>query len=152
LHALITQNIDELHQIAGNSPELVIEVHGTMRRAMCWQCGERTPMLEALARLQAGEADPNCRSCGGILKSDTIYFGQALDQGLLARAMKVAREADVMIAVGTTLQVYPIAEAVPIAQRAGARIVIVNGEATALDDLADALLRGPISELLPAIC
>ncbi len=152
LHALITQNIDELHQIAGNSPELVIEVHGTMRRAMCWQCGERTPMLDALARVQSGEADPACRSCGGILKSDTIYFGQALDQGLLARAMKVAREADVMIAVGTTLQVYPIAEAVPIAQRAGARIIIVNGEATALDDLADALLRGSISELLPGIC
>lgn len=152
LHALITQNIDELHQIAGNTPELVIEVHGTMRRAMCWQCGERTPMLEALARVQAGEADPACRTCGGILKSDTIFFGQALDQALLARALRVAGEADVMIAVGTTLQVYPIAEAVPIARRAGARIVIVNGEATALDDLADALLRGSISELLPGIC
>lgn len=152
LHALITQNIDELHQIAGNSPELVIEVHGTMRRAMCWQCGERTPMLEALARVQAGEADPACRTCGGILKSDTIFFGQALDQALLARALRVAGEADVMIAVGTTLQVYPIAEAVPIARRAGARIVIVNGEATALDDLGDALLRGSISELLPGIC
>ena len=152
LHALITQNIDELHQIAGNSPALVIEVHGTMRRAMCWQCGERTPMLEALARVQAGEADPACRTCGGILKSDTIFFGQALDQALLARALRMAGEADVMIAVGTTLQVYPIAEAVPIARRAGARIVIVNGEATALDDLADALLRGSISELLPGIC
>ncbi len=152
LHALITQNIDELHQIAGNSPELVLEVHGTMRRAMCWQCGERTPMLETLARVRAGESDPACRSCGGILKSDTIYFGQALDMELLARAMAVAGEADVMIAVGTTLQVYPVAEAVPIARRAGARIVIVNGEPTALDELADALLRGSISKLLPGIC
>ncbi len=152
LHALITQNIDELHQIAGNSPELVIEVHGTMRRAMCWQCGERSPMLETLARVQAGEPDPGCRSCGGILKSDTIYFGQALDQEVLARALQAAGEADVLIAVGSTLQVYPIAEVVPIAHRSGGRVVIVNRESTALDDLADALLRGSISEILPVIC
>ena len=152
LHALITQNIDELHQIAGNSPELVLEVHGTMRRAMCWSCGERTPMLEVLERVRAGEEDPSCSSCGGILKSDTILFGQSLDQRVLGRAMAVAGEADVLVAVGTTLRVYPVAEVVPIAHRNGARVIIVNGEETALDDLADAVLRGPISEILPVIC
>ncbi len=89
LHALITQNIDELHQQAGHAPERVIEVHGTMRRAMCWSCGERSPMQEVLLRVRAGEVDPPCRACGGILKSDTISFGQALVLGVIARAIRV---------------------------------------------------------------
>jgi NAD-dependent deacetylase len=152
LHALITQNVDELHQIAGNSPQKVIEVHGTIRRAMCWQCGARIPMEEALARVRAGEPDPSCRRCGGILKSDTISFGQNLVPEVIDRAMRLAGEADVMLAIGTTLQVYPVAGAVPLAKRAGARVVILNAEPTPLDDIADALLRGPISEILPAIC
>ena len=152
LHALITQNVDELHQIAGSSPQKVIEVHGTIRRAMCWQCGARIPMEEVLARVRAGETDPSCRRCGGILKSDTISFGQNLVPEVIDRAMRVAGEADLMLAVGTTLQVYPVAGAVPLAKRAGARVVILNAEPTPLDDIADALLRGPISEILPAIC
>jgi NAD-dependent deacetylase len=152
LHALITQNVDELHQIAGSSPDKVIEVHGTIRRVMCWQCGERTPMPETLARVRAGEDDPRCRRCGGILKSDTISFGQALVPEVIERAMAAAGEADLMLAIGTTLQVYPVAGAVPLARQAGARVVIVNAEPTPLDDLADALMRDPISEVLPAIC
>lgn len=152
LHALITQNIDELHQIAGNAPERVIEVHGTVRRVMCWQCGARAPMEQALARVRAGEEDPACAACGGILKSDTISFGQALDPQVIERAMRAAGEAEVMLAVGTTLQVYPVSGVVPIAHQAGARVVIVNAEPTALDALADVLLRGPIGELLPALC
>jgi NAD-dependent deacetylase len=152
LHALITQNIDELHQMAGNSPARVIEVHGTMRRAMCWSCGQRLPMTEVLARVRAGEADPACRACGGILKSDTISFGQALDPATIERAMQAAAEADLMLAVGSTLQVYPVAGAVPLAKQAGARVVIMNDQPTPLDGIADALLRGPIGELLPAIC
>src|SRR6266508_1228880 len=76
LVAVITQNIDELHQAAGNAPEKVIEVHGTARRTMCWTCGDRRPMAETLGRVRAGEADPPCLVCGGILKSDTISFGQ----------------------------------------------------------------------------
>ena len=152
LHALITQNVDELHQLAGNSRERVIEVHGTIRRAMCWQCGERTPMQDVLARVRAGEADPPCRRCGGILKSDTISFGQNLVPEVIDRAMRAAGEADLMLAIGTTLQVYPIAGAVPVAKRAGARVVILNAEPTPLDDIADALLHAPISEILPAIC
>ena len=152
LHALITQNVDELHQLAGNSRDLVIEVHGTIRRAMCWQCGARTPMPEVLARVRAGEADPPCSRCGGILKSDTISFGQNLVPAVIDRAMQAAGEADLLLAIGTTLMVYPIAGAVPVAKQAGARVVILNAEPTPLDDIADALLRGPISEILPAIC
>ena len=152
LHALITQNIDELHKIAGNSPELVIEVHGTMRRVTCWGCGWKGPMQEVLDRVRAGEDDPNCKRCGGILKSDTISFGQALDPQVIARAMQVAGEADVFLSVGTSLQVHPVAGAVPIAHEAGARIVIVNAQPTPFDNIADAVMRASISEVLPRIC
>ena len=152
LHALITQNIDELHQIAGHAPERVIEVHGTMRRVMCWGCGLRTPMLDVLERVRAGDDDPACLECGGILKSDTISFGQALVPQVIDRAMTVATEADLLLAVGSTLQVQPVAGVVPLAKRAGARVVIVNNEPTPMDALADALLRTPIGEVLPAIC
>jgi NAD-dependent deacetylase len=151
LHALITQNIDELHQIAGNSPDKVIEVHGTMRRVMCWDCGMRAPMQKALDRVRAGEEDPKCRVCSGILKSDTISFGQQLVPEVIDRAMRVAGEADVFIAVGTTLQVYPVAGAVEVARDAGARIIIVNAQPTPFDDVADAVFADSISDVLPAI-
>ncbi len=152
LRALVTQNIDELHQRAGSSPELIVEVHGTMRRVMCWQCGMRAPMQDALARVRAGEDDPACRDCDGILKSDTISFGQALVPEVIDRAMSVAAECDLLIAIGTTLQVMPVAGMVPIAARAGARIVIVNDQPTAMDDLADVVIREPIGAVLTAIC
>jgi len=151
LHALITQNIDELHQQAGNSPDKVIEVHGSMRRFMCWGCGMRGPMQKVLERVRAGEEDPACRDCGGILKSDTISFGQELVPEVIDRAMRVAADADVFVAVGSTLQVYPVAGAVDIAKAAGARIVIVNAQPTPYDEAADAVLPGSISEVLPAI-
>ena len=151
LHALITQNIDELHQQAGNSPDKVIEVHGSMRRFMCWGCGMRGPMQKVLDRVRAGEEDPECRTCGGILKSDTISFGQQLVPEVIDRAMQVAAEADVFVAVGTTLQVYPVAGAVDIARSAGAKLIIVNAQPTPYDDVADAVLPGTISEVLPAI-
>lgn len=152
LHAVVTQNIDELHQQAGHAPERVVEVHGTIRRSMCWQCGERRPMAEVLARVQAGEDDPPCLACGGILKSDTISFGQALVPEVIDRAMALAGQADLLLAIGTTLQVYPVANMVPIAHRAGARIVIVNAEPTPMDDIADAVVRIPIGEALPRLC
>ena len=152
LHALITQNIDELHQLAGNSPERVIEVHGTMRKVVCMSCGGRGPMQETLARVRAGEDDPPCRICNGILKSATVSFGQALVPEVIDRAMKAATEADVFLSVGTSLQVYPIASTVPLARSAGAKIVIMNAEPTPFDDIADAVMPGSISELLPRIC
>jgi NAD-dependent deacetylase len=128
LHAVITQNIDGLHQKAGTSPDLVVEVHGTVHRVVCMQCRWRGPMEEALARVRTGEDDPPCRHCGGILKSDTISFGQPLIPAVIARAMRAAESADVLLAVGTSLQVYPIAGAVPAASEAGARVVILNAE------------------------
>jgi NAD-dependent deacetylase len=152
LHALITQNIDGLHQIAGNSAERIIEVHGTMRRVMCWGCRQRTSMQDVLARVRGGERDPACLACGGILKSDTISFGQALVPEVIDCAMVAAAQADLLIAVGSTLQVYPIAGVVPLAEEAGARVVIMNNQPTPMDWLAHANLRGPIGELLPAIC
>jgi NAD-dependent deacetylase len=151
LHALITQNIDELHQLAGSSAEKVIEVHGTMRKVVCMSCGERAPMEKALARVRAGEADPPCRSCGGILKSATISFGQQLVPEVIDRAMRAAAEADLFLSVGTSLQVYPIAGAVQIAKHAGARLVIINAEPTPFDDLADAVFNEPIGEVLPKL-
>jgi NAD-dependent deacetylase len=152
LHALVTQNIDGLHQRAGNSPARVIEVHGTVHRAMCMSCGWRGPMPAVLDRVRAGEEDPPCQRCGGILKSATISFGQPLDPDVIRRAMRVASEADVLLAVGSSLQVYPVAGAVPVAKDAGARVVIVNAEPTPFDDIADAVFARPIGEMLPPIC
>jgi NAD-dependent deacetylase len=152
LHALITQNIDELHFIAGNSADRIIEVHGTMRRVMCWGCGARTPMQSVLERVREGEADPACSACGGILKSDTISFGQMLVPEVIERAMAAVDKAQVLLAVGSTLKVFPIAGAVPHAREVGARVVIVNDQPTSMDELADAVIRTPISVVLPEIC
>ncbi|HEY8553394.1 MAG TPA: Sir2 family NAD-dependent protein deacetylase [Burkholderiales bacterium] len=152
LHALITQNIDGLHQRAGNDPARVVEVHGTLHEAVCMSCGWRGPMTAVLERVRAGEADPPCELCRGILKSATISFGQALAPEVIERAMRAASEADLLLAIGSSLQVYPVANVVPCAKAAGARVVIVNAEPTPFDDMADAVLAGRIGELLPALC
>jgi NAD-dependent deacetylase len=152
LHALITQNIDGLHLRAGNSPQLVLEVHGNLHKAVCLSCGWRGAMQDVLARVRAGEEDPACETCNGILKSDTISFGQALVPKVIERAMQAAAEADCLVAVGTSLQVYPIAGAVPMAKAAGASVVILNAQPTAFDDIADARLHGLISTDLPVLC
>jgi len=149
LRAVITQNVDGLHQKAGISPSLMIEIHGTLHEVVCMACGERAPMERALMRVRAGEEDPPCRSCGGILKSATISFGQNLVPEDLERAQRVATECDLLLAIGSTLAVYPAAGVVPIARQSGARIVILNADPTEMDDLADAVVRGSISELLP---
>ena len=151
LHTLITQNIDGLHQDAGTDPDKVVEIHGTVRDVMCMSCDDRASMEVAFERVRAGEADPSCRRCGGILKSATISFGQALVAEDLARSQQAALECDLMFAIGTTLAVFPIAAVVPVAHRAGASVVILNAEATEMDDLADVVLRGQIGEVLPAL-
>jgi NAD-dependent deacetylase len=151
LHALITQNIDELHQMAGNSPDKVIEVHGTVRKVVCMECGMTAPMQKALDRVRAGEEDPPCRDCGGILKSATISFGQALVPHVIERAMRAAGEADLFLSIGTSLQVYPIAGAVEVAEASGAKIVILNAEPTPFDEVADAVFREPIGTVLPQL-
>jgi NAD-dependent deacetylase len=152
LHALITQNIDGLHQLAGNTADKVIEVHGTLRDVTCMACGWRGPMGPVLDRVRAGDPDPACAACGGILKSATISFGQPLVPAVIAAAMRAAADADVFVSVGTSLQVYPIASTVQIAKAAGARIVIANAERTAFDGIADAVISIPIGEALPALC
>jgi NAD-dependent deacetylase len=151
LHTLITQNVDGLHAEAGSDPARIVEIHGTMREVVCLSCDERAPMERALARVRAGEADPACRSCGGILKSATISFGQGLVREDLMRAQRAAEACDLLLAVGTTLAVFPIAGVVPIAKEAGARLVILNAEPTAMDDLADVVLRGSIGRALPRL-
>ncbi len=152
LHVLITQNIDGLHQRAGVPADKVIEVHGTLHTVMCLGCGWRGPMQETLDRVRAGEEDPQCLECGGLLKSDTISFGQQLIPEVIDRAMRVAGEGDLFIAIGSTLQVYPVAAVVPKALDAGARLLIINAGATQFDDVADAVVRMPIGEVLPGLC
>ena len=151
LRALVTQNIDGLHQLAGHSPSKIVEVHGTMRDVMCMACGWRGPAGPVLERVRAGEADPACAACGGILKSATISFGQPLVPEVIAAAIRAAEEADLLLAIGTSLQVYPVASLVPLAKSAGARVVIVNAEPTPFDQIADAVIRSPIGDALPQI-
>jgi NAD-dependent deacetylase len=151
LDTVVTQNIDGLHQAAGLDPAKVIEIHGTMREVVCLSCGARGPAEPTLDRVRSGEDDPACLECGGMLKSATISFGQSLVGEDLDRAFDAASACDLLLAVGSTLSVYPVAAMVPTAARAGARIVIVNAEPTDMDDLADVVVRGSISEVLPQI-
>ncbi|MET0901798.1 MAG: Sir2 family NAD-dependent protein deacetylase [Acidimicrobiales bacterium] len=151
LHTVITQNIDGLHQAAGSDPSKVVEIHGTIHEVMCLACGDRAPMQVALDRVAAGELDPPCLRCGGILKSATISFGQSLVADDLERAMDAARAADLVLAAGTTLTVFPAADVVPLGVAHGAPVVIVNGSPTAMDDLADVVITGSLSDILPAL-
>lgn len=151
LELLVTQNIDGLHLAAGSSPQRLVEIHGTIRETACLGCGDRRPMRETLARVEAGEPDPACERCGGILKSATVSFGQNLDPDLLARAEEAAAGAELFLAIGTSLTVYPVARLPEIALDAGARLVILNAEPTPLDDLAHAVVRGQAGEVLTAL-
>ena len=151
LHTLITQNVDELHQMAGIDPDLVVEIHGTTRKAGCLSCDYRTTMEAVLDRVRAGEEDPDCPHCGGIIKSSTISFGQALIAADLQRAQHAADEADLLLAIGSSLTVNPIASIVPRAKRGGAKLVIINGEATPFDGIADVVINASISAVLPQV-
>ena len=151
LDLLVTQNIDGLHLAAGSSPDRLIEIHGTIRDTACLSCADRRPMREALDRVRAGEPDPPCVVCGGILKSATVSFGQNLDPRELARAESAAAACDLFLAIGTSLTVYPVARLPELALEASARLVIVNAEPTPLDEHAHAVLRGRTGDLLPAL-
>jgi NAD-dependent deacetylase len=147
---VVTQNIDGLHQAAGSPPEAVLELHGTVHRTRCMQCGDERPMEETLARVRAGEAEPPCLVCGGILKSATISFGQQLDPDVIDHAAMVCGTTPLLIVIGSTLGVYPAAGLVPLAVRNGATLVIVNNQPTDYDEIADVVLRDPIGEVVPA--
>ncbi len=151
LELLVTQNIDGLHLLAGSSPQRVIEIHGTLRQVTCLSCGRRAPMETALARVRAGEADPRCLDCGGLLKSATVSFGQPLVAADLHRAEAAAQACDCFWAVGTSLAVHPVARLPALARRAGARLVLVNQQPTPYDRVADAVMREPIGTVLPAV-
>ncbi len=151
LRLLVTQNVDGLHQLAGSSPDLVVEIHGTMRETECLSCHRREPMLATLARVRAGEIDPPCLLCGGILKSATISFGQSLIEADLDRSFAAAESADLLLALGSTLAVFPIAHMVPTAKRAGAAVIVINAGATQMDDAADVVLGGDLSQVLPRL-
>ncbi|AYG79512.1 NAD-dependent protein deacetylase [Streptomyces hundungensis] len=148
---VITQNVDGLHQRAGLSERKVLELHGTARAVTCTRCHARSSMAEALARVTAGEADPPCTVCGGILKSATVMFGERLDPEVLSQAMAIAKACHLFIAVGTTLQVQPAASLAGIAADGGARLIIVNADPTPYDPLADEVIREPIGTALPRL-
>ena len=151
LRTLVTQNIDGLHQRAGNDPSMIIEVHGTMHRALCWNCRNEWPMAVFVDRVRGGEVDPACPDCGGIVKSATISFGQSLVEADLQRAMDAAADCDLLLCVGTTLSVGPVNQMVPVAARAGIAVVVVNADPTEMDRLATVVVRGRIGEVLPTI-
>jgi NAD-dependent deacetylase len=151
LLAVVTQNIDGLHQRAGLPSERVVEIHGTIFEVECLSCDDRTSMREALDRVDAGEPDPACRRCGGILKSATISFGQAMNPDSLRLAVAAAGACDLFLAVGTSLTVHPAAALVEVAVEAGALVVIVNNAPTPYDRVADAVVRAPIGEVLPRL-
>lgn len=157
--AVITQNVDGLHHDAGS--RRVVELHGTARRVMCIGaapragtpagCGFVAGMAWALRRVAAGEPDPACPECGGLLKSAAVSFGQNLFPGVLAEAERLAGQATTLLALGSSLRVQPAARLPTVARRAGARLAIVNREPTALDDRADVVVRGDVAEMLPAV-
>lgn len=151
LHTLVTQNVDGLHQRAGSSPARVIEIHGTVHDAKCLACGWRGPMGPVLDRVRAGEDDPTCHECGGMLKSATISFGENLVPEDLERAQEAAAGADVFLAAGTSLGVYPAAALPDVALANGARLVVLNAQPTPFDDVASAVVRDPLGEVLPAL-
>jgi len=157
LDTLVTQNIDGLHTDAGNDPSRIVEIHGSARDAVCLRCADRRPIDEVLDRVEAGDEVPTCEVnadgavCGGILKSATISFGQSLIPQDLARAEDAAARCDVLLAVGSTLSVWPVAGMVPIASTAGATVIVVNGGETAMDELASIRVRGAIEVVLPQV-
>ena len=151
LRAVATQNVDGLHQKAGIHPEIVHELHGTMHTALCWDCKDEHPMQDAVARVLAGEEDPKCLLCGGILKSDTILFEESLKQHVIDAAFAAAEDCDVLLVVGSSLRVYPAANIVPRAKANGARVIIVNGQPTDMDRYADIVMNADIGTVLPQI-
>lgn len=148
---ILTQNVDGLHQKAGSSPNRVLELHGTAAQVVCTECADRTTMDAALVRVEAGEPDPSCLRCSGVLKSATVMFGQALDAETLGQAARIAQVCDVFWAVGSSLQVEPAASLCRVAVESGARLVIVNAEPTPYDELASELVREPIGTALPRL-
>jgi NAD-dependent deacetylase len=148
LLSVVTQNIDRLHHKAGNSPDKVIEIHGTAFTVSCLDCGKEYDRNEIQARLKSGVKVPYCDECSGILKPDTISFGQAMPEDKMSRAMMHARECDLCIVLGSSLVVYPAASVPVHAVQCGANLIIINRDETPLDAQADLVIHGSVSEVL----
>jgi NAD-dependent deacetylase len=149
LVAVVTQNTDGLHQDAGT--KAVVELHGSGRMVECLDCGTRESRRDVQTRLEF-EMPPRCRTCGGLfLKPTVVMFGEPMPEAAVTEARLLAEEADVMLVVGSSLAVHPAAEVPVIAVRAGARLVIVNAEATPLDRIADVVIHGRSGEVLPEL-
>ncbi len=150
LDLLVTQNVDGLHAKAGTSADRLVEIHGSLRNTQCLDCDERLPIEETIARVEGGIPDPRCR-CSGVLKPTVVFFGQGLDDLDLARAVQSCKRADLVLAAGTSLQVHPVAALPELALDHGARLIIANAEPTPLDHRADAVVRGRLGVVLPAL-
>lgn len=159
LAGIVTQNVDGLHQAAGSDPDRVVELHGSVHRTRCLCCGAEQPTVRVLTRVRSGDEDPHCEAlrpegasrCGGILQTATVSFGQPLEPAVWSRACSLVRQARVLIAAGSTLSVRPAAGLVPMARDAGASVVVVNDSPTAMDHLADVVVRGRLAEVLPVV-
>lgn len=146
---VVTQNTDGLHRAAGSRS--LVEVHGSMREAVCVDCGDRVPIAAQFRRIAAGDPDPDCRACGGITKAGTVFFGEALPAEGLQRAVDAAARASLLLALGTTLQVHPVAQLPDVTRAGGGRVAIVNLEPTAWDRHADLVLRADLVQVLPRL-
>ena len=151
LDCLITQNIDGLHFKAGNSGEKVLELHGTAMHVACLSCQKRYDRGPIQERVAAGEKAPRCDSCGGLLKPATISFGQSMPERVTAEAFRRSAACDVFIVIGSSLVVYPAAQMPVEAKRAGAKLIIINRDATPCDSMATIVLRGPAGPTMGAI-
>jgi NAD-dependent deacetylase len=147
--AVVTQNTDGLHQESGSRH--VIEIHGSSRTVQCLDCGNREPRVDVQARLEV-EMPPRCKVCGGtFLKPTVVLFGEPMPQAAVAEAFALAREADVVLVVGSSLVVYPAADIPLVALRSGARMIVINAEPTPFDELAEVVIHGRSEEVLPEI-
>ncbi len=151
LDSIITQNIDGLHQLAGSSPSRVIELHGTCRTVSCLSCRKRWPREDIHAMVLGGLKVPLCDSCGGLLKPDTISFGQPMPEKETAEAFRRSQEAELFLVLGSSLLVQPAASMPVVAKEGGARLVIVNRDPTALDSMADLLIRGSCGAVMQEV-
>ncbi len=151
LDCVITQNVDNLHQKAGNSPDKVFELHGNMRQAICLSCNQRSPLEDIIKRLKETPNPPDCSDCGGIIKPDAVFFGEPLPEKTLRQAIYHSRNCDLLMVIGSTLIVYPAAFIPMYAKEAGAQLIIINLSPTPLDNQATVLIRGKAAEVMPRI-
>lgn len=151
LGCLITQNIDGLHQEAGSSPDLVIELHGTNRKAVCLECGKTWPIEDIQVRLRSGDLDPRCDVCSGLVKPATVSFGQAMPENEMTWAFQCATECGVFLMIGSSLQVEPAASIPREAYRAGARLIFINRTDTPQDRFAAVLFKENAGYVLEAL-